>query len=140
METPNQGVDVQLRSVIQHPGQPAQAHELQAKGQIIKKKGQAYLLFEERTEGMPAVRTTVKLHGEDAFIMRKGGVQMRLPFRTDDSRFGTYGSEPAIMDLLVVTKQLKSLPGKFAVAYELHAEGNILGDYRLTITYSEVTE
>ena len=55
--------------------------QMQATGEIIEKKGQAYLLFEERLEGMPAVRTTVKLHAEDAFIMRKGGVQMRLPFR-----------------------------------------------------------
>ncbi|MBY0221178.1 MULTISPECIES: DUF1934 domain-containing protein [Sporosarcina] len=142
MEAPKQqkAVLVQLRSKIQHPGQPAETHEMQATGQIIEKKGQAYLLFEEQTEGMPSVRTTVKLHAEDAFIMRKGGVQMRLPFRTDDARFGTYGNGPAIMDLLVETKKLQWTPGIFSVAYDLHAEGNLLGKYQLTITYSEVTK
>lgn len=131
-------VDVRLRSVIQHPGQSAETHDMQATGEVIEKKGQAYLRFEEKAEGMPVVRTTVKLHSEDAFIMRKGGVQMRLPFRPEDSRFGTYGNGPAIMDLLVVTKGLQHKPGQFAVAYELHAEGKILGNYQLTITYSEV--
>ncbi|PIC64724.1 hypothetical protein CSV79_05015 [Sporosarcina sp. P13] len=138
MEAPK--VDVQLRSVIQHPSQPAETHHLQASGEIIEKKGQHYLLFDEKLEGMPTVRTTVKLHAEDAFIMRKGGVQMRLPFRPNDSRIGTYGNGPAIMDILVVTKSLHSMPGQFAVAYELHANGTILGNYELTITYSEVTQ
>ncbi|MDV6379447.1 DUF1934 domain-containing protein [Sporosarcina sp. GW1-11] len=138
MEAPK--VDVQLRSVIQHPDQPAETHHLQASGEIIEKKGQHYLLFEEKLEGMPTVHTTVKLHAEDAFIMRKGGVQMRLPFRPDDSRIGTYGNGPAVMDLLVVTKSLLYTQGRFAVAYELHAEGNVLGSYELTITYSEVTQ
>ncbi|WP_153730327.1 DUF1934 domain-containing protein [Sporosarcina obsidiansis] len=140
MEAPKQTVHVQLRSIIQHPGQPAETHEMRANGQIVEKKGQAYLLFEEQTEGVPAIRTTVKLHAQDAFIMRKGGVQMRLPFRPDDTRIGTYGNGPAVMDLLVDTKELHWTPGRFAVAYKLHAEGNVLGNYQLTITYSEVTQ
>ncbi|AXI01073.1 DUF1934 domain-containing protein [Sporosarcina sp. PTS2304] len=138
MEAPK--MNVQLRSVIQHPGQSAETHEMQASGEVIEKKGQAYLLFEEKVEGMPVVRTTVKLHAEDAFIMRKGGVQMRLPFRPDDSRIGTYGNGPAVMDMLVVTKNLQYEPGRFAIAYELHAEGKLLGNYQLTITYSEVSQ
>lgn len=133
-------MNVQLRSIIQHPEQSVETHHMKATGEIIEKKGQLYLLFEERQEGRPVVRTTVKLHGEDAFIMRKGGVQMRLPFRPEDSRIGTYGNGPAVMDLLVVTKKLHYTPGKFTVAYELHAEENILGNYELTITYSEVTQ
>lgn len=140
METPEtRTVRVRLRSRIEHPGQPAQFQEMQADGQVVEKKGQAYLLFEEQTEG-PAIRTTVKLHAKDAFIMRKGGVQMRLPFRPDDTRIGTYGNGPAVMDLLVETNRLQAEPGRFSVEYRLHADGNILGKYQLTITYSEVTE
>ncbi|PIC98187.1 MULTISPECIES: DUF1934 domain-containing protein [unclassified Sporosarcina] len=138
MEAPK--MQVQLRSVIQHPEQQAETHTMQATGEIIEKKGQAYLLFEERLEGMPAVRTTVKLHAEDAFIMRKGGVQMRLPFRQDDVRFGTYGNGPAVMDLAVRTNQLEWVPGRFTVAYDLHSDDSLLGKYHLTITYSEVTQ
>lgn len=131
---------VQLHSVIQHPDQQAETHTMQATGEIIEKKGQQYLLFEERIEGMPAVRTTVKLHPDDAFIMRKGGVQMRLPFRQDDIRFGTYGNGPAVMDLAVHTNQLNWVPGSFTVAYDLHSDGSLLGKYKLTITYAEVTQ
>ena len=91
-------------------------------------------------EGMPAVRTTVKLHADDAFIMRKGGVQMRLPFRQGDIRFGTYGNGPVAMDLAVRTNRLEWVPGRFAVAYDLHSEESLVGKYQLTITYSEVTQ
>lgn len=40
MEAPKQQktVLVQLRSKIQHPGQPVETHEMQATGQIIEKK------------------------------------------------------------------------------------------------------
>lgn len=140
METPEQRVRVTLRSAVEHPGQSAETHDLQAQGKTIEKNGQLYLLFEEHIEGIAAVRTTVKLHEEDAFIMRKGGVQMRLPFRPGDSRLGTYGNGPAVMDLLVATKKLVSAPGHFSVSYELHTEDGMLGKYDLTITYSEVTE
>src|SRR5690606_25509274 len=111
-------VSVKLRSVIRHPGQSADVHELQAIGALIEKKGQQYLQFEEQVEGS-ASRTTVKLNRLDAFIMRKGAVQMRLPFREGDARIGTYGSSPAIMELLVKTKQLLHEPGVFKVDYDL---------------------
>lgn len=131
---------VRLHSVIQHPDQEAETHTMQATGKVIEKKGQQYLLFEENNEGMPAVRTTVKLHPDDAFIMRKGGVQMRLPFRQGDIRFGTYGNGPAVMDLAVHTRRLDWVPGSFTVAYELHADDSLLGKYTVTITYAEVTQ
>ncbi|QTD40716.1 DUF1934 domain-containing protein [Sporosarcina sp. Te-1] len=135
-------VDVQLRSTIIHPGQPADNHALQAKGTVVEKAGNLYLRFEEKQNGQ-TIRTTVKLGREEALIMRSGAVQMRLPFTIGNPRPGTYGNGPATFNLLVKTKELEvdtdiaGATGNFHVHYELHADGALLGTYKLQITYTE---
>ncbi|MFJ7934264.1 DUF1934 domain-containing protein [Sporosarcina sp. NPDC096371] len=133
-------VDIQLHSSIRHPGQEQEIHELSLTGQLIEKKGKRYLKYEEQQNGRE-VMTTVKMGAEDALILRSGAVTMRLPFILDGERPGTYGSGPASFDLLVKTTQLEcsEQTGRFRVAYELHAEGSLLGIYELTITYTEGT-
>ncbi|MBB4823126.1 uncharacterized beta-barrel protein YwiB (DUF1934 family) [Sporosarcina luteola] len=135
-------VNVQLQSTIIHPGQPADKHTLEAKGTVVEKAGNQYLRFEEKQNGQ-TVRTTVKLGRKEALIMRSGAVQMRLPFTIGNPRPGTYGNGPATFNLLVNTKELlvntdpKGTAGSFHVHYELHADGALLGTYKLQITYTE---
>lgn len=144
METANteRAVDVKLRSTIIHPGQPADKHTLQATGAIIEKAGNLYLRFEEKQNGQ-VIRTTVKLGDEEALIMRSGTVQMRLPFSMGTPRPGTYGNGPAMFNLLVKTKELQidtdkaGAAGDFHVHYELHADGALLGTYKLQISFME---
>ena len=135
-------VSIQLHSLIRHPGQEQEMHELSLAGQFIEKKGKSYLKYEEQQNGT-VVRTTVKLDAEDALILRSGAVTMRLPFSANDKRPGTYGNGPASFNLLVETDHLEFITGadestgRFHVAYHLHAEGSLLGTYELTITYTE---
>ena len=135
-------VIVQLHSSIQHPGQDRETHALKATGRIIEKAGTSYLKYEEEQNG-DNIQTTIKLGTEDALIMRKGAITMRLPFALEGERPGEYGNGPASFKLLVKTNQLefkeevKKTSGRFAVTYELHTEGSLLGTYELTITYSE---
>ncbi|WP_318616953.1 DUF1934 domain-containing protein [Sporosarcina sp. YIM B06819] len=140
METQDRvcNVDIQLHSSIRHPGQDQEIHELSLTGQLIEKKGNYYLKYEEQQNGQ-SVQTTVKMGAEDALILRSGAVKMRLPFIQDGERLGTYGSGPASFNLLVKTTDLdfRQQAQRFRVAYELHAEGSLLGLYELTITYTE---
>ena len=68
---------------------------------------------------------------------------MRLLFDTGRPRPGESAKRPETMKLLVKTKRLGFIEkedlgnGRFNVAYELHAEGSLLGTYEITITYSE---
>ncbi len=113
-------------------------------GQLIEKKGISYLKYEEQQSGN-RILTTVKMGTKDALILRSGAVTMRLPFTTDGERAGTYGSGPATFDLLVKTDRLDFVEemdgsgGQFNVAYGLHADGSLLGTYKLIITYTEGT-
>lgn len=135
-------VQVRLHSSIKHPGQDKETHELEATGRYIEKSNSMYLKYEEEQNGQ-IVRTTVKMDDDEALIMRSGAVNMRLPFDTERARSGEYGNGPASMKLLVKTNRLEFVgkaqrgDGRFNVAYELHAEGSLLGTYEITITYSE---
>jgi len=135
-------VQIRLHSSIKHPGQDKETHEIQATGRYIEKINSLYLKYEEEQDGQK-IQTTVKLDDSEAFIMRSGAVKMRLPFDTERTSTGEYGNGPATMKLLVKTNRLEFKKkedlgnGHFNVAYELHAEGSLLGTYEITITYSE---
>ncbi len=144
METLNskKSVHIHLRSIIKHPNQPKEVHEMRMIGELIDRKGISYLRYEEGQNG-DSVLATVKLDAHDALIMRKGSVNMRLPFETGIQRTGTYRNGPVSFYLAVHTKQLaytkpaNGSAGKFAVHYNLSTEDGLLGTYELTITYSE---
>lgn len=135
-------VKIKLNSLIRHPDQDEEKHELTSTGLLIKKAGNSYLKYEEQQSGN-SIQTIVKLDSKDALIMRRGAVTMRLPFVAAGERPGTYGSGPATFDLVVKTNKLDftmqedNSGGRFNVNYDLHAEGTLLGKYELTITYTE---
>ncbi len=144
MERP---VTIRLHSSIRHPGQDQETHELKAKGRLIEKAGTSYLQYVEEQNGQ-SIQTVVKMSAQDALIMRKGAVTMRLPFIAEGERLGEYGTGPASLKMLVRTKKLdfveemerETASGRFAVTYELHADGSLLGTYELMITYTEGTK
>ncbi|CAM3137142.1 DUF1934 domain-containing protein [Filibacter tadaridae] len=135
-------VTIRLHSTIRHPGQDEETHDLLAIGELIEKAGTAYLKFEEEQNG-DKVRTTVKLSAENALIMRNGAVTMRLPFHPSEVKAGNFGSGPAAFNLVVKTHRLEykeevnGSEGRFSVNYALHADGSLLGEHELTITYAE---
>lgn len=134
-------VNIRLHSSIRHPGQAKDTQEFQLKGRLIEKRDTSYLQYEEQQGG--TIETIVKLDSKEALIMRKGAVQMRLPFSVENRRIGSYGSGPATFDLLVETDHLQftqereSGGGRFEVRYRLSDGKSLLGTYNLTITYTE---
>lgn len=139
-KTAGQTVQIRLHSSIQHPGQEKETHHIEALGRYVEKLGSSYLQYEEEQYGQK-IQSTVKLGNDDALIMRSGAIKMRLPFSVDEDRQGEYRNNHVAFKLQVKTKTLRfieeEMSGKFAVAYELYAEGSLLGTYELTITYAE---
>lgn len=134
-------VHIQLHSSIQHPGQEKETHALQSVGKYMEKNGSAYLQYEEEQDG-EKIQSIVKLGSKEALIMRSGAIKMRLPFSIDEVRLGEYRNQQMALKLQVKTtalqlKQKDKRNGTFSIAYELHAEGSLLGTYELSITYSE---
>lgn len=134
-------VNIHLHSSIQHPGQEKETHLLRLVGKYMEKSGASYLQYEEEQDGQK-IQSIVKLGSKDALIMRSGAIKMRLPFSIDEMRLGEYRNEHMTLKLQVKTtalhfKQEDDQNGIFNVAYELYAEGSLLGKYELSITYSE---
>lgn len=134
-------VYIQLHSSIQHPEQEKETHQLQSVGTYRMRNGSAYLQYEEELDGQK-IQSIVKLGSQEALIMRSGAVNMRLPFSINEARLGEYRNQQMALKLQVQTTALELIQendrnGTFTVAYELHAEGSLLGKYELSITYSE---
>lgn len=134
-------VQVQLHSSIQHPGQEKETHKIQAIGRLTEKSGSVYLQYEEGQDN-EKIGTILKMNAEEALIMRSGAIKMRLPLVENEERQGEYRNGPVALKLQVKTTHLvfnkeTGQKGSFQAAYELHAEGSIVGLYELSITYSE---
>ena len=140
-KTAEETVHVQLHSSIQHPGQGKETHIFEAIGRYTAKKDSAYLQYEEELDGQK-IQTIVKFGNEEALIMRSGAIKMRLPLAREEERIGDYQNGPMSLKLQVKTTTLAFIQeqertGKFQAVYALYAEGSILGQYELSITYSE---
>lgn len=110
-------------------------------GTFIEKSGTQYLRYEEIQDDQ-TIRTTVKLTNDQAFIMRNGGVNMRLPLNTTQPEHGRYESKFGSIPLMTETNQLSyerlETGGQFRTEYELIIDGSSVGNYTLEINYTEV--
>ena len=110
-------------------------------GTFIEKSGTHYLRYEEVQEEQ-TIRTTVKLTGDQAFIMRSGAVNMRLPLNTTQQERGRYESRFGLIPLMTETHQLSyerlEAGGQFKTRYDLIIDGASVGNYTLEINYTEV--
>lgn len=137
------GTDVKIKlvsSIIPTEGEQ-ETYEMWLQGTFIEKSGTPYLRYEEMQDDQ-TIRTTVKLTNEQAFIMRNGGITMRLPLNTAQPERGRYESKFGLIPLMTETNQLSyerlETGGQFRTAYELIIDGSSVGNYTLEINYTEV--
>ena len=129
-------VEVRLRSTIQHPKAKKESFDIRTTGVLTLKGEQPYLVYEE-VQNEKAVRTTVKLHEESALILRSGGIKMRLPFQKGEQQTGSYDTGYGTFMISTNTKHLQFKDGHFLVHYELIVDEEVVGTYKLELTYSE---
>lgn len=137
-------VKIKLNSTILPIDGEKENYEMWLDGALVKKSGKSYLRYVEQLEEKE-IRTTVKMGNEDAFILRGGGVKMRLPFNTIQEEIGEYETQFGSMPIITKTNHLSydynednQLSGKFNVQYDLIISGQSVGKYTLEIQYSEV--
>lgn len=136
-------VKIKLNSTILPIDGEQETYEMWLDGSLVKKSGKTYLRYVEQLEEKE-VRTTVKLGNEEAFILRGGGVKMRLPFNTVQEEIGEYDTQFGSMPISTKTRYLSYdfiedniVSGKFNVQYDLVISGQSVGKYTLEIHYSE---
>lgn len=137
------GTDVKIKlvsSIIPTEGEQ-ETYEIWLQGTFIEKSGTHYLRYEEIQDDQ-TIRTTVKLTDEQAFIMRNGGINMRLPLNMAQQEHGRYESKFGSIPLMTETNQLSyerlETGGQFRTEYELIIDGSSVGNYTLEINYTEV--
>lgn len=132
-----------ISSIIPTEGE-LEKYEMWLEGSCVEKGGSHFLRYEEVQEELQ-IQTTIKLHAERSFIMRRGGVNMRLPLNPDMRENGHYespfGSLPLITDtgqLAVEMNENDKASGRFLTQYDLIIGGNSVGKYTLEIQFTEV--
>ena len=137
------GTEVKIKlvsSIIPTDGE-LETYEMWLQGTFIEKSGTQYLRYEEVQEDQ-TIRTTVKLTNHQSFIMRSGGVNMRLPLNTTQKGRGRYESTYGTIPLVTKTHQLsyerQKTSGQFKTQYDLIIGGSSVGNYTLEINYTEV--
>lgn len=129
-------VNIKLFSTIRHPNIIEETIELETKGTLTLKGNQYYLVYEE-VQDEKVIRTTVKLSGQNALILRSGGVKMRLPFERGELQTGNYDTQYGTIMITTNTKHLHFDEGHFQVEYELIINGEVAGTYILELIYTE---
>ncbi|MEK4384700.1 DUF1934 domain-containing protein [Solibacillus sp. FSL W7-1464] len=132
-----------VSSIIPTEGELEQ-YEMWLEGSCVEKGNSHYLRYEEVQEDLQ-IQTTIKLNETNSFIMRKGGVNMRLPLNPDLRENGHYespfGSLPLVTDthqLAIEVVQNEKVSGQFKTHYDLIIGGNSVGHYKLDIQFTEV--
>ena len=132
-----------VSSIIPTEGELEQ-YEMWLEGSCVEKGRSHYLRYEEIQEDLH-IQTTIKLNNERSFIMRSGGVNMRLPLSIGMRENGHYespfGTLPIITDthqFVVEVNEGDKVSGRFLTQYDLIIGGNSVGKYTLEIQFTEV--
>ncbi|MEC1176902.1 DUF1934 domain-containing protein [Metasolibacillus meyeri] len=133
-----------VSSIIPTDGE-LETYEMWLQGSYVEKAGSCYLRYEEVQEEAH-IRTTVKLANGQAFILRGGDVNMRLPLNMEQKENGHYESVYGTLPLVTKTYALAFEPnegniqGQFIAHYDLIVSGAVAGNYKLEIQYMEVQQ
>ena len=139
----NKQVKVKLKTTIRQPNEEPEIFELWATGNLIEKRGNSYLKYEEMQDDNK-INTTVKMGDSEALILRSGGVNMRLPFLNNAEQNGSYESEYGVLMVSTMTRKItfeqNTHDGYFVVQYDLNVSGQPVGEYTLEFHYTEVLQ
>jgi len=139
----NKQVKVKLKTTIRQPNEEPEIFELWATGNLIEKRGNSYLKYEEMQDDNK-INTTVKMGDSEALILRSGGVNMRLPFLKNAEQNGSYESEYGVLMVSTMTRKItfeqNNQDGYFVVQYDLNVSGQPVGEYTLEFHYTEVSQ
>lgn len=135
-------VKIHLTTTIFFQEEP-EKYELTLFGSHYRKKDAVFLKYDEvQEEG--TIHTIVKLSGEEALILRKGAVTMRLPFRLKEKMNGSYDSPYGTLALSTKTKKLShtytdegTIEGEVQLTYSMIMQGTTVGTYDMRIEYKE---
>lgn len=133
-------VKVKITNIISQPDEKPETYELWLTGKLHRKSESIYLQYEE-IQDEKKVQTTVKISQNEALILRKGAVNMRLQFKEAGNQRGKYESEYGTLEVTTKTDVLlfeeTAHGGKLNLEYDLIIGGQPVGNYKFELIYTE---
>lgn len=132
---------LKIKTVIQND-EDKQSFELITFGRYYK-KGQSYYLQYDEVLDEVTVKTIVKVADGNAMILRRGAINMRLPFQLKQKLRGSYETPYGTLETTTYTKRLAysfaedQNDGSVEIIYDLSMHGSNAGNYHLNITFKE---
>lgn len=134
-------VKVHLTTTITQDGH-SQSFHFDEEGQLVRfNEHQHYLRYTEHQHGI-ATPVQFKLLEDALQLTREGEPKTDLTFDANKTTASQYQTQYGQIDLEVVTKQLaKEIDweghlGSLNVAYQLHSQGMLVGDYELALQFN----
>lgn len=129
-------VAIKLTTTIRQPDMEEQVMELHSHGTLTEKNDRRYLQYAEQQDNLE-IRTTVKLHEQEAVILRSGGLQMRLPFLLHKEQTGNLTNEQGSFMLTTTAHEISVSDTRFQVRYDLAMGDSHVGEYEMEIQFTE---
>jgi uncharacterized beta-barrel protein YwiB (DUF1934 family) len=136
-------VKINVKTTIFQDGQE-EIIEGAAQGDFFQKDKSAYLQYEEMSD-QGSIRTIVKMKQNEALILRTGAVKMKLPFKLNQKKSGSYELPFGKFETTTVAKNIdlcyENGQGKIDLRYDFSMQGApSVGTYHLEITFQEEEE
>lgn len=137
-----QAVKVTFESkIVQEEGD--ESYTIEADGRLVQKGAAWYLTYEELLEEQPATKVLVKIEPDHVAITRTNVTKTRLVFERGVVDHQPYQTAAGVMMLGTNTSELlidideEELLGKVALAYSLSANGEVVGQYQVSLQFAQ---
>lgn len=121
--------------------QANETHTQQAEGELYDVNGTYYLRYEEPGGDMAGTTATVKWNDTQVKVIRRGGAESDLTFRSGTRTIGSYALPQGRMELELYThgieRKLEGGLGTLSWSYDMYAGGAHVGRIRLRLTIEE---
>ncbi len=117
--------------------------DLVTAAKLYQRRGKYYIVYDEsELTGMEGSRTTVRLGGNEAAVVRTGSCPSELLFAENERHVGLYQTPYGAMTISTHTSHLKNTVsmdgGHLVIDYTLEVDHSLVGENHLEMTVAEL--
>ena len=132
-----------ITSTQQFEGCDVDKVDLVTTATLYPRRGKYYIVYEEsELTGMEGSRTTVKLSGHEASVVRTGSCPSELLFAENERHVGLYHTPFGAMTISTHTSRLCSTVGmnggRLVIDYTLEVDQSLVGENHLEMIVAEL--
>ncbi|MGM0502552.1 MAG: DUF1934 domain-containing protein [Bacillota bacterium] len=133
-------VNINVKSKQDH-GVEQEQMSMQSNGELYQKKGVYYLKYQEQSEGLEGVKTTLKIKEEELTLIRQGQVRTIQKFapetRTEFDYQTPYGTLELALEVNKWELDVNKTVGKISLEYAVYSKDGLVSNNYLDIKFEE---